>query len=157
MHAVCTRVGAQRADTIHQNSIRRVAPEIVEGTRLAATRDRRAPGMTDVVGRTSRSAGAGVAAASDALSAFLDGIRINEPNAQKLFFELIPFAVVEHADLTRGASAGYGKNSLGGVTNVVALRGDSPAVPEASMSVGSFGSLDLHVTAGASVEWWMVS
>ncbi len=139
--------------------------------------------MTDVVGRSSGSAG--VAAASDALSrlvgvsayndqgaraqptlqirgfslspvvgvaqgisVFLDGVRINEPDAQELFFELIPFAVVERAELTRGASAGYGKNSLGGVLNLVTLRGDSPGVPEARVSIGSFGSLDMHVTAG---------
>ena len=181
---LCAReVGTQRADTTHTDSIRRLAPAIVNGTRLAATTDRRAPGMTDVFGRSSGSAG--VAAASDAvsqlvgvsayndqgaraqptlqirgfslspvvgvaqgISVFLDGVRINEPDAQELFFELIPFAVVERAELTRGAAAGHGKNSLGGVLNLVTRRGDSPGVPEARVSIGSFGSLDVHVTAG---------
>src|SRR5215831_2159211 len=58
------------------------------------------------------------------VSVFLDGVRINEPDAQEVNFDLIPMDAVSHAELVRGPSAIFGKNSLAGSLLLFTDRGD---------------------------------
>ena len=45
---------------------------------------------------------------------FLDGIRLNEPDAQEVDFDLIPSAALATSTLDRGSNVLFGRNSLGG-------------------------------------------
>ena len=73
------------------------------------------------------------------VSVFLDGVRINEPDAQEVNFDLLPMSAIDHAELVRGSQALFGRNSLGGALLFFTRRGT--AVPSASVGVstGSFG------------------
>jgi outer membrane receptor protein involved in Fe transport len=82
------------------------------------------------------------------VSVFLDGVRVNEPDAQELNFDLIPMDAVQRAQLIRGPATLYGKNTLAGALVLFTERGSE--IPELSgeLSAGSFGAYDASVTAG---------
>lgn len=82
------------------------------------------------------------------VSVFLDGVRVNEPDAQEVNFDLLPMAAVDHAELVRGSQALFGRNSLGGALLYFTKRGT--ATPEATISVdgGSFGQRGGTLSAG---------
>jgi hypothetical protein len=48
------------------------------------------------------------------VSVFLDGMRVNEPDAQEVNFDLLPSAAIARASLVRGSNVLFGRNSLGG-------------------------------------------
>ena len=82
------------------------------------------------------------------VSVFLDGVRINEPDAQEVNFDLLPMSAIDHAELVRGSQALFGRNSLGGALLFFTQRG--MAVPSASigLSTGSFGEQVGTLSAG---------
>ena len=84
------------------------------------------------------------------VSVFLDGVRVNEPDAQELNFDLLPMDAVKHAQLIRGPATLYGKNTLAGALVLFTERGSD--IPELSgeLSAGSFGAYDAHVTASGT-------
>src|SRR5919202_2662586 len=55
-----------------------------------------------------------VVGVAQGVSVFLDGVRINEADAQEVHFDLIPAEAVDRAELVRGPGALFGKNSLAG-------------------------------------------
>lgn len=83
--------------------------------------------------------GSSVTGLSQCISVFVDGVRVNEPDAEELNFNLIPLEEVERIELIRGPSAAFGRNSLAGTLNIVTRRGRGPLSVEAEASAGSFG------------------
>jgi len=73
-----------------------------------------------------------------ATSVFVDGVRINEPDFNTASFELIPIEMIERIEILPGASAIYGKNSLGGAINIITKRGGTDRQATAETMFGSF-------------------
>jgi iron complex outermembrane receptor protein len=88
-----------------------------------------------------------VVGVSQGVSVFLDGVRVNEPDAQEVNFDLLPMEAIEHADLLPGASAIYGKNSLAGSLVLRTARGDTVPVVRDGLAIGVFGERDAHLLA----------
>jgi iron complex outermembrane receptor protein len=105
-----------------------------QGTRVQPTLQLRGFTLSPVVGT------------AQGLSVFLDGVRINEPDAQELYFDLVPFDALESAELIRGPTAIHGKNTLGGALDLVTMRGGAPAVAEAEVGGGSYGAIETRAT-----------
>ena len=85
------------------------------------------------------------------ISVYLDGVRVNEPDAQEVNFDLLPMAAVEHASLVRGSQALFGRNSLGGTILLTTRRGDDRPDAELEVGGGSFGERNLALTAGGKL------
>jgi outer membrane receptor protein involved in Fe transport len=84
------------------------------------------------------------------VSVFLDGVRINEPDAQELNFDLVPMDAVVRAEVVRGPTAVFGKNTLAGAVNLTTLRGSAEPHLEAGTDAGAFGYSGAHLLmAGA--------
>src|SRR5690606_33901202 len=82
------------------------------------------------------------------VSVFVDGVRINEPDASQVNFTLVPFADLERFEVLRGPSGPFGKNTLGGAVNLVPRRGGPQPFVNAEASFGSFGQLEARAQAG---------
>lgn len=73
------------------------------------------------------------------VSVFLDGVRINEADAQQVHFDLIPVDALERIELVRGPTAVYGKNTLAGALLLSTRRGTDASRLAAGAELGSFG------------------
>jgi outer membrane receptor protein involved in Fe transport len=85
------------------------------------------------------------------VSVFLDGVRINEPDAQEVNFDLIPMDAVGRAELVRGPSAIFGKNSLAGSLLLFTDRGDSQPQTSAALDGGPYGYRSARVRASGKL------
>ncbi|MBX6331454.1 MAG: TonB-dependent receptor [Gemmatimonadaceae bacterium] len=85
------------------------------------------------------------------VSVFLDGVRINEPDAQEVNFDLIPMDAVSHAELVRGPSAIFGKNSLAGSLLLFTDRGQRTPRLSAQLEGGPYGYRGGRVMAGGAL------
>ena len=83
--------------------------------------------------------GTSVAGVPQGLSVFLDGIRINEPTAEELNFDLLPNEDLDRIEVIRGPSVVFGRNTLAGVVNLTTRRGKPDGVLAAQVAVGSYG------------------
>src|SRR2546421_387603 len=83
--------------------------------------------------------GSSVTGAPQGISVFVDGVRVNEPTVEEINFDLMPLDDIERLELIRGPGAVFGRNTLGGVLNIITKRGAEvrEIVPEAEW--GSFG------------------
>jgi outer membrane receptor protein involved in Fe transport len=87
---------------------------------------------------------------SQGLSVFVDGVRVNEPDVEEVNFDLLPLDDIERVEVIRGPAAGFGRNTLGGVLNIITRRG-APVyeiVPE--IEGGSFGRQKYRLQAGGA-------
>lgn len=82
------------------------------------------------------------------VSVFLDGVRINEPDAQEVNFDLLPMGAIDHAELVRGSQALFGRNSLGGAILLDTRRGSATPSADIEVTGGSFGEQVLTLSAG---------
>jgi outer membrane receptor protein involved in Fe transport len=91
-----------------------------------------------------------VTGAPQGISVFVDGVRVNEPTVEEVNFDLLPLDDVERVELIRGPGAVFGRNTLGGVLNIVTRRGARAReiVPEAEW--GSFGRQKYRLQAGGT-------
>ena len=76
---------------------------------------------------------------SQGISVFLDGVRLNEPEAEEVNFDLIPLSEVERIEVIRGPSSVFGRNTLGGAVNIVTRRGGDQLEAEAELQGASWG------------------
>jgi len=106
-----------------------------QGSRLQPELDVRGFTVSPVVGQP------------QGVSVFLDGVRINEPDAQEVNFDLIPMDAVSHAELVRGPGAIFGKNSLAGSLLLFTDRGDETR-GSAELEQGPYGYRGGRVMAG---------
>ena len=110
-----------------------------QGTRAQPTLDVRGFTLSPVVG-----VGQGV-------SVFLDGVRVNEADAQQVNFDLLPAEAVRDAALVRGPSALYGKNTLGGALLLTTRRGgDGGPSLDVGVDAGAFGQRGVRLSAAGA-------
>lgn len=88
-----------------------------------------------------------VVGAPQGVSVFLDGVRVNEPDAQEANFDLLPMDAVESAELLSGPSAVFGKNSLAGSIQLRTARGGATPAFNGAFGVGAFGEREGHLRA----------
>ncbi len=85
------------------------------------------------------------------IAVFLNGVRMNEPDAQEVNFDLLPMAAVGASSLVRGSNVLFGRNSLGGTLLLTTNRGTSKPEFEIEAGGGSFGQQSLTVTGGGKI------
>jgi iron complex outermembrane recepter protein len=90
----------------------------------------------------------GIVGTPQGVGVFLDGIRLNEPDAQEVDFDLLPMAAIDNATLDRGSNVLFGRNSLGGTLLMTTKRGGDTPEATAEVGGGSFGEQIATVTAG---------
>jgi outer membrane receptor protein involved in Fe transport len=98
-----------------------------QGARAQPTLDLRGWTLSPVVG------------VPQGVSVFLDGVRINEADAQEVNFDLIPTEAIASAELVRGPATLYGKNTLAGAVLLTTQRGSRDARVDGDISAGAFG------------------
>jgi outer membrane receptor protein involved in Fe transport len=72
------------------------------------------------------------------ISVFLDGVRLNEPAAEEVNFDLIPLSEVERIEIIRGPSSVFGRNTLGGAVNIITRRGGDHLEVEGELQAASW-------------------
>jgi len=94
--------------------------------------------------------GTSVTGAPQGISVFVDGVRVNEPTVEEINFDLLPLDDIERIELIRGPAAVFGRNTLGGVLNIVTRRGTEvrEIVPEGEW--GSFGRQKYRLRVGGA-------
>ncbi len=106
-----------------------------QGTRAQPSFDVRGFTLSPVVG------------APQGVSVFLDGVRVNEPDAQEVNFDLLPMDALASAELLSGPSAVFGKNSLAGALLLRSARGGDQTELHGELGAGTFGEREGHVRA----------
>jgi iron complex outermembrane recepter protein len=86
------------------------------------------------------------------VSVFVDGVRVNEPDSNIVNFDLIPIQDVERIEVLPGASAVFGRNSLGGVINIITKRGAATPQTTVEGAVGSYHHYRLSGNTSGSVK-----
>lgn len=93
------------------------------------------------------------------VAVFLDGVRMNEPEASQVNFDLLPMDAVERIEVLSGNGSLLGRNALGGAINLVTARGTGPTSGALEMSAGSFGAArgEGHIAGRAQdgVDWYL--
>lgn len=84
------------------------------------------------------------------VSVFLDGVRINESDAQELNFDLIPMEAISNAELVRGPATLFGKNSLAGALLLTTARGKAMPAADLSVQTGAYGFRGATFSAGGT-------
>jgi outer membrane receptor protein involved in Fe transport len=85
------------------------------------------------------------------VSVFIDGVRVNEPDASQVNFDLLPLQAVERIEVVRAPGGAFGRNTLAGSINLVTRRGEGRASGGAELSAGRFGTRDATGWAGGEV------
>lgn len=79
------------------------------------------------------------------ISVFVDGVRVNEPDASQVNFDLIPMHAVERIDVIRSPGGPFGRNTLAGAINVITRRARDRGIRgAASLEVGSYETTRLQ-------------
>jgi outer membrane receptor protein involved in Fe transport len=94
----------------------------------------------------------GLLGASQGLSVYLDGVRINEPFGDVVNWDLIPEFAVQSLSLVPGANPAYGLNTLGGALAFGTASGLSAPGGRAELMLGSFGRRKLELAYGRSSD-----
>jgi outer membrane receptor protein involved in Fe transport len=71
------------------------------------------------------------------VSVFLDGVRVNEPTAEEINFDLLPMEDLERVEIIPGPSVVFGRNTLAGAINLVTERGKEGFSASAEAVAGS--------------------
>jgi len=146
-----------RVDVVSAADLRRVAPSPAaiaqalsgltgisvfddQGSRAQPTIDLRGWTLSPVIG------------VPQGVSVFLDGVRINEADAQEVNFDLVPTEAIANASLVRGPIALYGKNTLAGAILLTTKRGDEAPPLDVGISAGRFGYREAHLLAGGATR-----
>ena len=90
----------------------------------------------------------GLLGASQGLSVYLDGVRVNEPFGDVVNWDLVPEFSVDSLSLVPGANPAFGLNSLGGALSFTTASGQTAPGLRAEASVGSFGRKRLDLSHG---------
>src|SRR5690348_3291586 len=88
------------------------------------------------------------------VTVYVDGVRMNEPDANEVNFDLLPLEDVERVEVMYGPSVLLGRNSLGAAVNLVTRRGSAPGARELELSGGSYGRYEVKLNAGDRVGRW---
>lgn len=88
------------------------------------------------------------------VSVFVDGVRVNEPDAAQVHWDLLPLEDAERVEVVRGPSATFGKNALAGSLNLVTRRGAGPARGVLEVGGGGFGQAEARGSASGGAGAW---
>ncbi|HVE77474.1 MAG TPA: TonB-dependent receptor [Gemmatimonadaceae bacterium] len=86
------------------------------------------------------------------VSVFLDGVRVNEGDAQQVYFDLLPTEAIQRAELIRGPTPLFGKNTLAGALLLTTARGEVTPRLEAEAEAGRFGYRAARVVASGAAR-----
>jgi outer membrane receptor protein involved in Fe transport len=95
-----------------------------------------------------------VLGASEGVSVFLNGVRLNEPFGDIVNWDLIPPGAIRSLNLMPGSNPLFGLNTLGGALSMETKTGFSDPGAEAEAWGGSFGRAVLGVQAGGHGQHW---
>ncbi len=84
------------------------------------------------------------------LSVFVDGVRVNEPLADQVNWDLIPTDAIDRLELIPGSNPVYGRNTLGGAIVMQTKRGFTHPGTTAEMGGGSFARYRTLLQHGGS-------
>jgi outer membrane receptor protein involved in Fe transport len=84
------------------------------------------------------------------LSVFVDGVRVNEPLADQVNWDLIPSDVIDRIELMPGSNPVYGRNTLGGALVMQTKRGLTNPGTTAEVWGGSFGRVRSLLQTGGT-------
>lgn len=86
------------------------------------------------------------------VSVFVDGVRVNEPDASQVNFDLIPMHAVQRIEVIRSPGGPFGRNTLAGAINVVTRRGDGAPSGALEIAGGSYTTGDAEGWAAARLR-----
>ncbi|HUK22553.1 MAG TPA: TonB-dependent receptor [Gemmatimonadales bacterium] len=89
----------------------------------------------------------GVVGQPQGVSVFLNGVRMNEPDAQEVNFDMLPMEAISATSVVRGSNVLFGRNSLGGTVLLSTPRGTDTPQAEFEGGGGSFGGQMLSFNA----------
>ena len=92
--------------------------------------------------------------ASEGLSVFLNGVRLNEPFGDIVNWDLLPPDAIRSLNLMPGSNPLFGLNTLGGALSMETKTGFSSPGAEAELSFGSFGRRIVELSAGGHGKHW---
>ena len=95
-----------------------------------------------------------VLGASEGVSVFLNGVRLNEPFGDIVNWDLIPPGAIRSLNLMPGSNPLFGLNTLGGALSMETKTGFSDPGAEVEAWGGSFGRAVVEVEAGGHGEHW---
>jgi outer membrane receptor protein involved in Fe transport len=84
------------------------------------------------------------------LSVFIDGVRVNEPLADQVNWDLLPTDAIDRVELLPGSNPVYGRNTLGGAIVMQTKRGRTNPGTTAEMWGGSFGRIRSLLQSGGT-------
>ncbi len=96
----------------------------------------------------------GLIGASQGLSVYLDGVRINEPFGDVVNWDLLPEYSISTLTLVPGANPAFGLNTLGGALSFTTLSGLSAPGLRAEVGFGSFGRKRADASYGRAAGGW---
>jgi outer membrane receptor protein involved in Fe transport len=105
------------------------------------------PFQNDVTFRGFRASA--VLGASQGISVYLDGVRVNEPFGDIVNWDLLPEAAIGNVLLAPGSNPLYGLNTLGGALALTTKSGRSHPGLQAEASAGTNGQRRFDLTYGA--------
>ncbi|KAB7767246.1 TonB-dependent receptor [Xanthomonas maliensis] len=93
--------------------------------------------------------------ASQGVSVYLDGVRINEPFADIVSWDMLPEAAIASVTLMPGSNPLFGPNTLGGAVVLSTLSGRSAPGARGELSIGSGARKRLDASYGlAGADGW---
>lgn len=111
------------------------------------------PFQADVTYRGFRASA--ILGASQGLSVYLDGVRVNEPFGDVVNWDMLPEAAFANVTLVPGSNPVYGLNTLGGALAFTTKSGLTTTGTELQLSAGSFGRKRADLSyGGKSDEGW---
>lgn len=87
---------------------------------------------------------------SQGMSAYVDGVRVNEPFGDAVNFELIPESAIASMNLMPGSNPLFGLNTLGGALSIQTKNGFTHAGHELEAYTGSFGRDSVAISSGGN-------
>lgn len=95
-----------------------------------------------------------VLGASQGMSVYLDGVRVNEPFGDVVNWDMLPEAAIGSVLLAPGSNPLYGLNTLGGALALTSKSGRSHPGFEAEFSASDSGQRRFDVTYGKRFDSW---
>jgi outer membrane receptor protein involved in Fe transport len=93
-----------------------------------------------------------VLGASQGISVYLDGVRVNEPFGDVVNWDMLPEAAIGNVLLAPGSNPLYGLNTLGGALALTSKSGRSHPGFEAEATAGNRGQRRLDLSHGARLD-----
>lgn len=93
------------------------------------------------------------------VAVFLDGVRMNEPEASQVNFDLLPMDHIKRVEVLSGNGSLLGRNALGGAINLITARGDRRTRATFEGSGGSFniwrGEGAVSGMTPSGIDWYV--